>query len=195
MQSSSEIKACLDRLLERNALVFIFPHNRPDMDALGSSIGMSLICNKKGIKNYIVIDDDIEKIESVTRKVICDIENNYKIINCKDIEKYITDKSLMICVDVNKNNLINVSKYNYNFNDIFILDHHKTDEHTIKTNNIFADDKLSSTCEEITRLLSLYKVELKQDEANYILAGIVLDTNKLNSPKVNSNTLNKNACR
>ena len=56
MQSSRDIKKCLDKLLDNNDTVFIVPHNRPDMDAIGASIGMSLICNKKGKENYIVIN-------------------------------------------------------------------------------------------------------------------------------------------
>lgn len=189
MQNSREIKECLDKLLEKNDTVFIVPHNRPDMDALGASIGMSLICDKKGIKNYIVIDDDVEKLESVTRKVVGDISRDFEIIKASDIEDLITDKSLMIAVDVNKDYLVSVKPYLERFNDKFVLDHHKTDEHTIKTDHLFVDDKLSSACEEVSRLVFLYGVKLTEDEANYLLAGIVLDTNKLNKPNVNTETL------
>lgn len=189
MQNSRDIKECLDKLLDNNDIVFIVPHNRPDMDALGAAIGMSLICNKKGKKNYIVIDDDIEKLESSTKKVIGDISSSFDIINANDVKKLITDKSLMIAVDVNKCNLISLETQLPNFNDIFILDHHKTDENTIKTEYSFIDDKLSSTCEEVSRLIFLYGIKLSVDDANYLLAGIVLDTNKLNKPTINTETL------
>ena len=59
------------------------------------------------------------------------------------------------------------------------MDHHKTDDHTIKTPYIFVDDALSSTCEEVSRLTFLYGIKLDKDVANYLLAGIILDTNKL----------------
>ena len=46
MEDTMNIKQCLDKLFSENDMVFIVPHNRPDMDALGSAIGMSLICKK-----------------------------------------------------------------------------------------------------------------------------------------------------
>lgn len=189
MQSSRDIKECLDNLLEKNDKVFIVPHNRPDMDALGASIGMSLICEKRGKKSYIVINDQIEKLESVTRKVIMDISSRFSIINVAEAEGLIDDKSLMVAVDVNKDYLVSVKPYLNRFSDIFIIDHHKTDENTIKTSNIFIDEKLSSTCEELGRLIFMYGIKPNADEANYLLAGIILDTNKLNKPNISGETL------
>lgn len=187
MHDSRVAKECLDKLLNENDTVFIVPHNRPDMDAIGSSIGISLICKKNKKKSYIVVDDNIEKIEAATRKVIEEVKNDFDIIRASDIEELITDKSLMICVDVNKDYLISTNKYIGMFNDIMILDHHKMDEHTIKTQYSFIDESLSSTCEEVSRLVFLNNVKINQDYANYLLAGIILDTNKL-SKNVSSDT-------
>ncbi len=189
MQSSRDIKDCLDRLLESDDTVFIVPHNRPDMDALGAAVGMSLICEKKGKKSYIVINDQIEKLESVTRKVIMDISSRFNIINAPEAETLLNDNSLMIAVDVNKDYLVSVKPYLDRFKDIFILDHHNIDEHTIQSANTFIDEKLSSTCEEVSRLSFMYGVKFSPDEANYLLAGIILDTNKLNKPNINGETL------
>ena len=68
-----------------------------------------------------------------------------------------------------------------------VIDHHKIDEHTIKTQNLFTDEKLSSTCEEVSRLVFSYGVKINKDYANYLLAGIILDTNKL-SKNVSTDT-------
>lgn len=187
MQDSRNIKNTLDELLSKNDRVFIVPHNRPDMDALGSAIGMSLICKKNKKRSFIVIDDNVEKLESATRKVIEEIESEFDIIKASDIPNYITDKSMMICVDVNKNYLISTKKYLDDFSDVLVIDHHKTDEHTIKTPYLFVDDKLSSACEEVSRLLFLYGVKISKDHANYLLAGIILDTNRL-SKNVSTDT-------
>ena len=80
MQDSKAIKECLDKLLSANDRVFIVPHNRPDMDAIGASIGMALICKKNKKRCFIVVDDDLEKIEISTRKIIEEINNDYEII-------------------------------------------------------------------------------------------------------------------
>ena len=159
--------------------IFIVPHNRPDMDALGSAIGMALICKKNKKRCFIVIDDNIEKLESATRKVIEEVSGEFDIIKAIDIPNLITDNSLMVAVDVNKDYLISTKKYLDDFKNVFVLDHHKTDEHTIKTPYLFVDERLSSVCEEVSRLLFMNGVKITKDHANYLLAGIILDTNKL----------------
>ena len=179
MQETLVIKQSLDKVLSENDNVFIVPHNRPDMDALGSMIGIALICKRNKKKCYMVINDELDKIEVATRKVIEDISNDFDIINVDTAKELITDKSLMIAVDVNKDYLVSTEEILDKFNDIFVIDHHKTDEKSIKTKYMFADETLSSTCEEVSRLLFAYNVKLTKDYANYLLAGIILDTNKL----------------
>lgn len=85
----------------------------------------------------------------------------------------------MIAVDANKDYLLCTKKYLNEFKNIVVIDHHKTDEHTIKTPYLYVDESISSVCEEVSRLLFLYGVKLSPDYANYLLAGIILDTNKL----------------
>ena len=179
MQDTMVIKQSLDKLFSENDTVFIVPHNRPDMDALGSAIGMSLICKKNKKKSYIIIDDDLDKIEAATRKVIEELGSEVTIINLSEAEELITDNSLMIAVDVNKTYLVSTEKILNRFKSILVIDHHKTDEHTIETKHLFIDEKLSSVCEEVSRLCFLYGVKFNEEYANYLLAGIILDTNKL----------------
>ena len=179
MQDSHVIKENLDKLFSQNDTVFIVPHIRPDMDAIGSSIGMGLICKKNKKKCYIVIDDNVEKIEVATRKVIEEVKEEFNIIKAIDVNDLMTDNSLLIAVDVNKDYLVSVKPYLDQFHDIFIIDHHKVDEHTIKTPYLYTDDKLSSVCEEVSRQIMLNGVRMTPAHANYLLAGIILDTNKL----------------
>ena len=179
MQNSRDIKATLDSLLLENDQVFIVPHKRPDFDAIASSIGMSLICQKNNKKSYIVIDDEIDKLESETRKMIESIKDEFEVITSKEVKNLITDRSLMIAVDTNKEYLVPTAEYLKDFNRIFVLDHHKTDNYTIHTPYLFTDDTLSSASEEVSRLLFLYDIKLKPEYATYLLAGIILDTNKM----------------
>lgn len=93
----------------------------------------------------------------------------------------------MVAVDANKDYLLCTKTYLSEFKNIVVIDHHKTDEHTIKTPYLFVDESISSVCEEVSRLLFLYGVKLSPDYANYLLAGIILDTNKL-SKNTNAKT-------
>ena len=178
MECNRDIKETLDKLLCENDTVFIVPHNRPDFDAIGAAIGMALICEKLKKRYFIVINDPYEKLEKETGKILEDISGKFKIVNATEASKLLTKKSLMVAVDVNKSYLVSTQPYLESFNDIMIIDHHKTDDNTIKTANLFINEKLSSTCEEVANLVFAYNVKLTKDYANYILAGIILDTNK-----------------
>ena len=52
----------LVNLMVESDAVFIVPHNRPDYDALGACVGMSLIAGKHKRKNYIVINDNLNEL-------------------------------------------------------------------------------------------------------------------------------------
>lgn len=188
MQRSRIIKASLNRLFMKHDSVFIVAHKNLDMDALGASMGMALICKKKSKKYYIIIDDDDERIEPVTKNVLMELLPRFNIIRASDAERLITDKSMMIIVDVNKSDRILLNSYLDRFGDILIIDHHNLSEDKINAKYAFIDPSLSSTCEEVSRLLSLYKIKLSKDEANYLLAGISLDTNNYTSPNVSADT-------
>ena len=179
MENTGELKLTLDNLMVESDAVFIVPHNRPDYDALGACVGMSLIAGKHKKKNYIVINDNLNELPVEIKKLIDEIGVKHNIIRIADLDSYLTDNSLMVCVDVNKNYLISTSDYLDSFKNVVVIDHHKTDDDTIKTPNIFVDTSVSSTCEEIARLLFMYRIKITPDQANYLLAGIVLDTNRL----------------
>ena len=117
-------------------------------------------------------------MEPETRKVLEDIDGKFDIIKADEVADLLTDKSLMVAVDVNKSYLVSTQPYLDKFNDIMIIDHHKTDDKTIKTEHRFINEKISSTCEEVANLIFLYNVNLTKDYASYLLAGIILDSNK-----------------
>lgn len=183
MTQTKKIKDALDNALLNNDTVFIVPHNSPvpDFDALGASLGIALICKKNKKKSYIVIDIDLNKFGAEERKVVEYLAKNFNVVNSKLASELMTDKSLMVAVDVSKEMLLSedTKKIIPNFNDIFLIDHHTVDERTISTEYTFVNDKLSSTCEEISRLLCLYGVKISPEVANYLFAGIALDTCKL----------------
>ena len=189
MQDSKTIKETLDGLFDESDSVFLVVHKSPDMDAIASCLGMSLICRKKGKENYIVIEEDFNSLEDdVTKKAVKRMANyeekNKKVFNIikpSEVPKLVTKKSLLMCLDVNMDHRTLVKPYLDSFKNVIIIDHHNTDESTIKTKNIFVDDKLSSVSEEVSRLCSLYKIKLNPDYANYLLAGIALDTRKFQS--------------
>lgn len=183
MTQTRKIKNTLDKVFLNNDTIFLVPHYvpHPDFDALGALLGIALICKKNKKDVYIIIDTEYEKFDEEEKKIVDYLACNFNVVNSKSATKYLTDKSLMISVDVNKKNLLSQDQRQLldKFNNIVVIDHHDTDEHTIKTPYLFTNKKISSVCEEVAKLLFLYKIKFSHEVANYLFAGIFLDTYKL----------------
>ena len=80
-------------------------------------------------------------------------------------------------VDANKEKQVCCKEYLNDFKNIIIIDHHKVEDDTIDTKYKYIKD-VSSASEIIIELLYLNKINIVDDLANYLLAGINLDTNK-----------------
>lgn len=177
MKTIKELKDVLREKIPLANDVLIVPHNSPDFDALGSSVGLVNICKKLGKNSYILINDRHETMSSSVNEMISEIKEQYDVIDVKDYLS-ISDKiDLMITTDVNKDYMIAVKDYLNNFKTKILIDHHPEDEYTIKTRYKYIDSKISSVSEIITKLLCQYGISYDKRCANYLYAGISLDTN------------------
>lgn len=174
----------LNRILKKHKNIFITGHRNLDLDAIGSCIGISLICKKLKKNSYIIIDD--EKHELGVNKILNEIDKKL-LIKSSDIDRFKGTDDLLVIVDTNKKSLLQNEELINTFNDSIIIDHHETNEKTIKSSFKVIDSSSSSSCEMITDLIKKYKINLSSTEATIILSGIVLDTNNF-VVKVTSNT-------
>ena len=108
MTQTKMIKDALDVALLNNDTVFIVPHHspEPDFDALGAALGIGLICRKNKKKCYIIVDVDLNKFGAEERKVVEYLAKEFNVINSKLAKELLTDKSLMVAVDVSKEMLL-----------------------------------------------------------------------------------------
>ena len=181
MESIKDLRVNLESKILSCKKVVIVPHNRIDFDAFASAIGISLIADKLKKHSVIVMDDPIYNIDSSVKNVIDAARKKYCIINK---EKYLSEKDkadLIILTDTNKSNLICLEEEikEIDSDNIVIIDHHDIGEKTVKTNNIYIDSDSSSASEILVKLLNNFKIKLNSEVANYLLAGISLDTNRL----------------
>ena len=104
MTQTKVIKDAFDDALLNNDTVFIVPHNspEPDFDALGAALGIGLICRRNKKKSYIIIDVDLSKFGAEERKVVEYLAREFNVINSKLAIELITDKILIVAVDVSK---------------------------------------------------------------------------------------------
>ena len=73
--------------IKKSSKVFIVGHNNPDLDSIGSAIGLQHLATSYGKKAYIIVGDDETKIDPGAKKIIDANREKYKIINMKKFEK------------------------------------------------------------------------------------------------------------
>jgi len=177
MQDVKNLKNIIEEKLKASNNVFITFHNCVDIDAIASAIGLSYIIKKIGKESYIILNDNYDNIEKGAKKIIDNELNNYNIISLDIFKEIKTNNDLLIVVDANKEKQVCCKEYLNDFKDIIIIDHHKEEEDTIKTEFKYIK-KVSSASEIIIELFNLYKFKINENLSNYLLAGIYLDTNK-----------------
>lgn len=177
MINDNKLKKVIEKLVENSSNVFIVGHNEPDFDAIGSSIGLQVLCSYLNRKSYIVVDDTV--LEAGVKRIIEENYNKYQIINREESLKRINKNSLLIMTDVNPYYLISLKDDLNKFKNIIVIDHHKESNDTVDTEYKFIDISKSSASEIVTNLLSSYKhLPISSKTANYLLSGIVLDTRR-----------------
>ena len=186
-----KLKAVLEEKINKCDRVVIIPHNNADFDAIGSAIGISLIAKELNKPYTIIVNDPPHIIESGVKKIIDECKDNYEILKKDKFLKAQSNKSnpLFILCDVNKANLICVNDILPDKEDVIVIDHHNSDKNTVNSDHIFIDCEKSSASEIITELLQSMKINIPSDAANYLYAGIYLDTAKL-TKNCKANTMN-----
>lgn len=179
-----EIERKIKKIIKKSTNIFISGHKNLDLDAIGSCVGVSSICNHFKKDNYIIVDDETHELG--VSKILEEIKDTKRVIKSDDIPSYYKEGSTLIIVDVSKAHLLQNDKILHYFNNIIILDHHQVTEQTINTTSII-DESYSSAGEIVATLIELYGVTPTKEEATILLSGIVLDTNNF-TVKTSSNT-------
>ena len=171
-------KNLLESEIKKSSNVFIIGHNGPDFDSIGACIGLATLVEHFRKDAYIIVNDKIIKMEPGVKKIIDDNRDQYSFITNEEFLKLKDSKSLLITTDVNKDYLVSVTDYLDEMNSIVVIDHHAEDEHTIKTSKKYITDEASSASEIVSWLLNVFRVKYSPEVANYLLAGICLDTKR-----------------
>lgn len=186
MLDIKNLKVNLEQKLLESDKVMIHPHKGADFDAIASSLGVALIGEKLKKDNHILIGDPIYKLDHGVQTIIEQVKDEHSIINLDDYGKESHENELNILCDVNKPQLTYVQDFDKDH--LVIIDHHDKDGETFESSLEHIDNTASSASEIVTALLHCYKIKIPQNLANFLLAGVLLDTNRL-SKSVSSDTM------
>ena len=173
-----EQKKPIMKSIRKSKNIFLMAHKNLDLDALGSTIGLYEILNKKNKNCFIIVDE--KNHELGVEKILKELTGCINIIKTEDIEENLNKnkkKNLLIICDTNKKELVQSEESLKYFTNKIIIDHHNKGKSTIKSAIECIDTDVSSTCEMITALVEAYEIELDPYYATVLLSGIVLDTN------------------
>jgi len=155
-------------------------HKDPDLDSLGSSLGLCEIIESFGKKAYIFLDDKhIENYNNNIKQSFDKVEKDVICINKRNYNK-IEGKTLLIIIDTHIKQRLEYPKLIDVF-DTVVLDHHIKSKNYIKdTKFLYIDSNLSSMSELITYYAEYVNIDLDNVIATILLAGIEIDTNGFN---------------
>ena len=169
----------LEELIQENEKIVIMGHTNPDIDALGSALGVYRLAKTLGKETNIVISSEGMALKEILQSLSEENEYNDVIINKEVAENTVDENTLLIIVDTHKQNYVEVPSLIEKTNKIAIIDHHrKSAEFIEKSILTFHEVYASSASELVTEILQYTEVEPKLTtiEAEALYAGIMMDT-------------------
>ena len=159
--------------------VIIMGHTNPDFDSIGACVGIAVLCHQLGVDAKIVTDIESDNFKACTSRLI--ELSDYKNIFVDGIVGLgeIAFGTLLIIVDANNFKILEAPEIAKNSFKTVVIDHHiKKEEFENEPQLVYIDPSASSACEMISEILecSLVVGKLRAEEANVILAGIMVDT-------------------
>ena len=164
--------------------VFVQGHRNPDLDAIGSAIGIVKIARIHGVKASVVLD--VNHVNYDVGRLIAKMQaagiDKDVFISPKDALEAATDESLLVLTDHSKYSITyDPELYKRLKNRLIIIDHHRRGEEFPENPMlVYIEPYASSTCELVTEMIE-YQPQggegvLTDLEASAMLAGITVDS-------------------
>ena len=169
----------LRELMDDAAEVYIMGHSFADMDAVGAAVGVACAARKRGKKAQIVIDLEKNAAHEVLQRLMTLPE--YAGVFAAPGEAFLRMRpgTLLVVVDTNRPDLVESSQILESCNRVAVIDHHRRAASYIENAAFSFHEPYASSASELVTELLQYLVEpsdLLREEAESLLAGIVLDT-------------------
>ena len=169
----------LENLIKDASKVMIMGHTNPDIDSMGSSMGIYRLVRSLGKKAYILDSNDTNTLKSFKESLSKEPEYEDILITKEVAEENIDKETLVVIVDTHKSTYVEAPELLKRTDKIVIIDHHRRSTDYIENATLtFQEVYASSAAELVTELLQYaeVKVDLKTVEAESLYAGIMMDT-------------------
>lgn len=175
------ISHALKELVVESDKVLIMGHKNPDMDAIGSAIGILKVAQMNKREGFIVFNKN--EIDTGVQRLMDEIKQNEalysRFISPEQAYEIASDDTLLVVVDTHKPSLVIDEKLLNRIENVIVIDHHRRGEEFIKNPLlVYMEPYASSTAELVTELLEYQPKngKIQMLEATALLAGIIVDT-------------------
>ena len=169
----------LENLIKDASKVMIMGHTNPDIDSMGSSMGIYRLAKSLDKKAYIIDSNETNTLQSFKTDLAKDPEYEDILITKEVAEENIDKETLVVIVDTHKTTYVEAPDLLKRTDKIVIIDHHRRSADYIENATLtFQEVYASSAAELVTELLQYaeVRVDLKTIEAESLYAGIMMDT-------------------
>ena len=169
----------LENLIKESNKVMIMGHTNPDIDAMGSAMGIYRLAKDLGKNAYIVTSNETTTLQSFKESLMEEPEYEDILINKEVAEENIDEETLLVIVDTHKTNYVEAPELLNKTEKIVVIDHHRRSADYIENATLtFQEVYASSAAELVTEILqyATTKINLKTIEAESLYAGIMMDT-------------------
>jgi cyclic-di-AMP phosphodiesterase len=161
--------------------VIIMGHKNPDMDSIGSSIGIYKVAQMNQKEAYIVVNK--QELESGVKRLMEEIRHQEELysyfIDPELALEISTEKTLLVIVDTHKPSMVIEERLVNKIDHVVVIDHHRRGEEFISNPLlVYMEPYASSTAELVTEFLEYQpkRSKIEMIEATALLAGIIVDT-------------------
>lgn len=175
------ISHALRELVKASDQVLVMGHQMPDMDSIGSCIGILKLAQQNDKNGYVVFDPDGNNtgVNRLMDRINQDEELSRWFITPEDSLEMLTKDTLVIVVDTHKPSMVMEEKLLNRTDHVVVIDHHRRAQEFIEDPTlVYMEPYASSTAELVTELLQYQDGPLKFNvlEASSLLSGIIVDT-------------------
>ncbi len=176
---SRVMASALSELMADAEEIYVMGHSFADMDAVGAAAGVCCAARKLGCKAQIVIDWEHNAAQAVLERLKA--QGDYAGVFVPPGEAFVKMRpgALLIIVDTNRPDLVESPQILDACNRVAVIDHHRRAASYIENAAFSFHEPYASSASELVTELLQYLVEpadLLREEAEALLAGIVLDT-------------------
>ena len=167
----------LEELIKENDKIMIMGHTNPDIDAIGSALGIYRIAKTLEKEAKIVANVETPSIKDLYES----IKDQYQevFISSETALAQVDSGTLIIVVDTHKKTYVESPELLTKTNKIVIIDHHRRSADFIENATLMFQEVYASSAAELVTEIIQYtqnEVELSEVEAEALYAGIMMDT-------------------